>query len=127
MIRFGLGLVFACGLSQEASAGDVLPPGQAAKPHAENHCAALGEGFFAVNGSDACVKISGRISAGVGFGGGGGSGGSSGVTFESNRPNGFDTEAAASGDLRFNTGAGPARVYVEVKKNSGPRWVIDAQ
>jgi Porin subfamily len=127
MIRFGLGLILACLLSDAAGAGEILAPGQAAKPHAENHCAALGEGFFAVNGSDACIKISGRISAGFGFGGGGGSGGSSGLDFAGSRSNGFDTEAAVSGDVRFNTGAGPGRVYVEVKKNTNPRWVIDAQ
>ena len=34
------------------------------------HCRALGEGFFAVSGSDACIRISGYVAAGAEFGGG---------------------------------------------------------
>ncbi|WP_158814759.1 hypothetical protein [Methylocapsa sp. S129] len=126
MIRLSLGLVLASAAVQAASANDIQPP-QAAK--ADTHCATLGEGFFPVAGSNACIKISGRISAGAGFGSaGGGSTNAFGPHFGGNPANkGFDTEAAASGDLRFDTAAGPGRVYVGVRKDTNPRWIINGQ
>lgn len=125
MIRLRLGLtvaslIVASSASQSAFAGDAPEFGPSAKTQANAHCAALGEGFFAVAGSDACVRISGRISAGVGFAGPGparavepGIGGGA---------SGFDTQAAVSGDVRFDTAAGPARIYVGVRKDANPRW-----
>lgn len=126
MIRLGLGLIFASIAAQAASAGDALPSGDAARIHADAHCSALGEGFFPVNGSSACIKISGRISAGVGYGSGAASQNYSALRFAA-PPRGFDAETAASGDLRFDTAAGPARVYVGVRKDTSPRWVINGQ
>jgi hypothetical protein len=127
MIRLGLGLIFACMAAHAAHASDALPPAQPAKAHVDMHCAALGEGFFAVTGSSACIKISGRISAGVGYASGSASTNNSGPRFGAPPADGFDAEMAASGDLRFNTSAGPARVYVGVRKDTGPRWMIDGQ
>ena len=86
------------------------------------------KGFFAVAGSNACIKISGRISAGVGFEP------SSGAvrSFEPHiggnpADTAFDAAAAASGDLRFDTAAGPARVYVGVRKDTNPGWLVNGQ
>ena len=120
MVRWGVaGLVLASVTAQAARAGDV-PPFHPAKAPADNHCAALGEGFFAVAGSDACMKISGRISAGVGFarpvsGGAFGSHVAGGAS-------GFNTETAVTGDIRFNTEAGPGRIYIHVRGDTNPRW-----
>jgi hypothetical protein len=126
MIRLGSGIIVALIASHVANAGEMLPAGQG-KARANARCAALGEGFFPVAGSDACIKISGRISAGVGFGSGGGGGlsNSSSLDFNASRNNGSGAEAAATGDLRFDTSAGPGRVYLGVGKNS--HWVIDSQ
>jgi hypothetical protein len=120
MVRWGVtGLIFASLISQSALAGDVPQFVHAAKAPADNHCAALGEGFFAVTGSNACMRISGRISAGVGFEGPGLAG-----AFGSHlgAANGFNAETAVSGDVRFDTEAGPGRVYVRVRNDTNPRW-----
>jgi len=127
MIRLGIGLIFASSICSLASAGDLLPSGRAPKSPSNARCAALGEGFFPVAGSDACIKISGHVSAGVGFGSGGGSSGAPPLNFSGSQGNGFDSEVGAAGDLRFQTPAGPARVYVDVRKDTNPRWVIDSQ
>jgi Porin subfamily len=126
MIRQGLGLVFVSMAAHAASANDIMPAGQTDKPRADMHCSTLGEGFFAVAGSNACIKISGRISAGAGFGP------SSGAvrSFEpriGGNPADTAFDAAAAGDLRFDTAAGPARVYVGVRKDANPRWLVDGQ
>ena len=128
MIRQGLGLIFASMAAHAASANDIPPAGQSDKPRADMHCSTLGEGFFAVAGSNACIKISGRISAGVGFEP------SSGAvrSFEPHiggnpADTAFDAAAAASGDLRFDTAAGPARVYVGVRKDTNPGWLVNGQ
>jgi hypothetical protein len=127
MIRLGIGLIFASSVCGLASAGDLLPSGRVAKSPANTRCAALGQGFFPVAGSDACIKISGHVSAGVGFGSGGGSAGAPGLNFSASQANGFDSEVGAAADLRFQTPAGPGRVYVDVRKDTNPRWVIDSQ
>jgi hypothetical protein len=128
MIRQTLGLVFATLAAHSASASDTLPQGQAAKAHVDAHCSALGDGFFPVTGSNACIRISGHISAGAGFGSSGGSANSFGPRVGGNPANsGFDGEVAASGDLRFDTSAGPARVYIGVRKDTNSHWVIDGQ
>ena len=125
MIRQGLGLIFASMAIHTASAGDILAPGQADKAVVANHCSALGEGFFGVAGSNACIKISGRISAGAGLGTGAVN--SFGPRISGNPGNQAFAAEAAAGDLRFDNLAGPARVYVGVEKGTSPRWVIDGQ
>ena len=128
MIRQGLGLIFASMAAHAASANDILPAGQTDKARADMHCSTLGEGFFGVAGSSACIKISGRISAGTDFGPGGGAARSFAPRFGGNPADtAFDAAAAASGDLRFDTAAGPARVYVGVRKDTNPRWRFDGQ
>jgi hypothetical protein len=128
MIRLGIGLIFALSACGLASAGDVLQIGRVAKsPAANARCKALGEGFFPVAGSDACIRISGHVSAGVGFGSGGGSPGAPSLNFSGSQGNGFDSEMGVASDLRFQTPAGPGRVYVDIRKDTNPRWVIDGQ
>ena len=120
-------MIFASVAVHSADADDALSVIQAERPLANAHCAALGAGFFPVAGSDACIRISGRISAGVGFGASSGSAGSFGPRAAGAAANSFNAESAASGDLRFDTPAGPARVYVGVSTDANPRWVIDNQ
>ena len=125
MIRLGIGLILALSACGLASADDVLPIGRVAKSPTNARCKALGEGFFPVAGSDACIRISGHVSAGVGFGSGGGS---PGLNFSGSQGGGgFNTEIGATGDLRFQTPAGPGRVYVDIRRDSNPRWAIDSQ
>ena len=58
-------------------AGDAFAP--APQPTLDQaHCDALGDGFFAVAGSSACIKISGYVSAGTEFSIAGAKGASSG-------------------------------------------------
>jgi hypothetical protein len=127
MIRSGLALTFSALACHAASGGDILPSRQAANTPIDAHCAALGEGFFSVAGSTACIRISGHISAGVGFESSVGPVSSFGPHMGGAPATGFDSETAASGDLRFDTSAGPARVYVGARKDTNPRWVIDGQ
>jgi len=122
MNRWGLGLAFALVLSQGVFAGDLPPSAQAAKTRASAHCAALGEGFFPLAGSHACVRISGRISAGAGFGTGLARGGPASLDFDPSPANGLGGQAAAAGDLRFDTPNGPARIYLDVGNSASSRW-----
>jgi Porin subfamily len=128
MIRQGLGLVFVSMAAHAAGANDIMPAGQTDKARADIHCSTLGEGFFAVAGSNACIKISGRISAGAGFGPSSGAVRSFEPRIGGNPADtAFDAAAAASGDLRFDTAAGPARVYVGVRKDTNPGWLVNGQ
>ena len=127
MIRWVAGLLLASSLSPAAVAGDAWPVGQTGRAPVDTHCAGLGEGFFAVAGSSACIRISGRISAGAGFGTAKESTGSFGAPVGGAPASGFNTETAASGDLRFDTPAGPARLYVGVRRDTDPRWAADSQ
>ena len=123
MIRLSVGLIVASLAAPSTFAGDAPQFGQSAKKPVDAHCAALGEGFFAVAGSNACVRITGRISAGAGFAGPGPA-----RALDSHiggAASGFDAQAAVSGDIRFDTEAGPARIYVGVKKDTNPRWGAD--
>lgn len=118
-----LALVFCQGVV----AGDLPSSTQAAKTRANTRCAALGEGFFPVAGSDACVRISGHISAGAGFGTGAARGDSSSLNFDPSPRNGVGAEAAAAGDFRFDTPNGPGRIYLDVGKSANSRWLTDSQ
>ncbi len=125
MKRWGSGVALALVFAHGSLAGGLPTSTQAAKTRANGRCAALGEGFFAIAGSDACVKISGHISAGAGFGTGAAHGGPSSVAFGPNPLMG--AEAAVSGDLRFNTSSGPARVYLNVGNSTISHWTVDGQ
>jgi hypothetical protein len=90
---------------------------------ASARCAALGEGFFAVSGSTACIQISGHISAGIGFA----SSGAIGRSLYDAPTTGSFTEVGASADARFDTPMGPGRIYVNLNDASGSRWLVDNQ
>jgi hypothetical protein len=122
MGRLSFGLVAALLIVENAEAQSALP-GQADERAAANaHCAALGEGFFAVTGSSACMRISGHISAGVGFATAAASNGRS-----ASPATGSATEEGVSGDIRFDTPIGPGRIYVHVHNANGSRWLVDGQ
>src|ERR1700744_3203086 len=90
MIRLSVGLIAVSFAAHSAFAGDAPQFGPSATKPADAHCAALGEGFFAVAGSNACVRITGRISAGAGFAGPGPARAFGGAA------SGFDAQAAVS-------------------------------
>ncbi|MDE2016263.1 MAG: hypothetical protein KGI57_01010 [Hyphomicrobiales bacterium] len=71
-----------------ASAGELADP-----------CASYGPGFVKIEGSNSCIKVAGKIEAGVGSG----------------LPGGFGSGVAASVDARTPTAAGPLRTYIELK------------
>ena len=125
MIRWGAGLALALVLSQGVAAGDLSPSAQTAKARVNARCAALGEGFLPVAGSDACVRISGRISAGFGAGAGGGE--SSSPAFDPSPSNGAGAETAAAGDWRLDAPNGAGRVYPAAGNGANARWLIDSQ
>jgi hypothetical protein len=126
MIRSGLFVATAALFVQTAEASDVLLGVRSAPTNADLRCAALGDGFFAVAGSTACVQISGHISAGANFGSGAAAA-SATPHFTTPAASKFDGETAVSGDLRFDTFAGPGRVYVDVRKDAYSRWVNKSQ
>lgn len=126
MNRWGLGVLAAVAVAGAAHGEDGPTRGknpQAAEAAAANaHCAALGEGFFAVAGSSTCMRISGHVSAGVGFA----TGGAAAHGFSATR-SGDVTEEGVSSDVRFDTPMGPGRVYVHVQNANGSRWLVDGQ
>jgi len=120
MGRWGLGLLAAVAVLEAASAQEAPPSAERDKiaAAANAHCAALGPGFFAVAGSSACFRISGHISAGVGFAAAG---------HATAPPGGAFAEEGVSGDIRFDTPIGPGRIYVHVRDAEGPRWLAGPQ
>jgi len=120
MIRLGLSVIFGVLSASAALAGDPpnwRRPAVVAAP-ADARCAALGPEFFSVAGSQTCVRIIGYVSAGVGFG--------SAFPNRANidRPFGaappatrLGAQAAVTGDARFDTPLGPARIYVGAGRN----------
>jgi hypothetical protein len=107
--------------AQDAPTGPKTARAAEAAP-ANAHCAALGDGFFAVAGSSTCLRISGHVSAGVGFVAGGANGHAFAAPVTSSA-----TEGGVAGDMRFDTPMGPGRVYVNASGANGSRWVVDGQ
>jgi hypothetical protein len=122
----GLGLIMASLAANAASASDALPIEQTTRTPADARCSSLGEGFFAMEGSNACVRISGHISAGTGYGAGADSASSVRLRFGP-PPVGIPAVTAISGGLRFDGSTGGARVDFGALGNSNPRWVVDGQ
>jgi hypothetical protein len=124
MVRFGLGALAALAMVGAAPAQEASPNRQAPGDLAANaRCAALGEGFFAVSGSSACMQISGHISAGIGFA----SGGALGRPIDYSSTTGSFTEVGVSADTRFDTPIGPGRIYVHLNDANGSRWLVGNQ
>ncbi|HEY1940976.1 MAG TPA: porin [Roseiarcus sp.] len=103
-----------------ACAGDVLAPPEPAKAPNDPHCSALGEGFFAVTGSDACIRISGYVAAGAEFGGGLRPGRAP-APFDANATPAVHTYTGVSVDAQFDTPMGPGLIHVDGGRgNFGP-------
>ena len=113
MIRLGIGLILALSACGLASADDVLPIGRVAKSPTNARCKALGEGFFPVAGSDACIRISGYVAAGADFGGGSAPAWHAAPRFDSSSAAVMRTGGGVSLDARFDTPMGPGRIYVD--------------
>lgn len=97
-----------------ADAGESLAPvAQPTRSLGDARCNALGEGFFAVSGSDACIRISGYVAAGADFGSGSPSAWRGAPPFGSTTTTVTRTRVGASLDARFDTPMGPARIYVD--------------
>ncbi len=116
-----LGAVAACLVAGSALAGDPLTVGRPAAAASAARCSALGEGFFAVSGSSACIKISGYVAAGAVFGG---------VLPASARNFGpfgaapaapLRTRSGVSADARFDTPMGPGRLYIQLGRDGLPQ------
>jgi hypothetical protein len=72
-------------------------------------CRSHGEGFIGVAGSDACIRISGYVDAGVDF-----SASRGGRAAPPLAPATPAVRAGAALDTRFDTSMGPGRVYIEM-------------
>jgi hypothetical protein len=119
-------LIMASLAAHAASASETLPVEQTARTPADARCSSFGEGFFAMAGSNACVRISGHISAGTGYGAGADSASSARLRFGP-PPVGIPAVTATSGSLRFDGSSGAARTDFGSLGNSSPRWVVDGQ
>ncbi len=97
----------ACFAAAEARAGDSAAP----LSPAEARCRSHGDGSFAVAGSDACIRISGYVAAGADFSA---ARGGRGAPLLAPANPGLKTNAATALDTRFDTPAGPGRVYIEI-------------
>lgn len=111
MAALSLCALGGCLLAGTASAGDSSPPNSPAAPD-NARCSALGEGFFAVSGSDACVRISGYVAAGAEFGGGARVVAHEPEPFEGGSTTAFRTRTGVAADTRFDTPMGPGRLYI---------------
>jgi hypothetical protein len=107
--RAMLGATFslaACLAAAEVRAGDSVAPIAPSDARCHSH----GDGFFGVPGSDACIRISGYVDAGVDFSA---SRSGRGAPLAPTNP-ALKTGAAAALDTRFDTSMGPGRVYIEI-------------
>ena len=108
-----------CALGASLVAGSALagdspaPKTPAASPN-DARCSALGEGFFAVSGSDACIRISGYVAAGADFGGGLRGVSRDPAPFAAGPTTTFGTRTGVGADARFDTPMGPGRLYIQV-------------
>ena len=100
-----------------ARAADLGPPEPQRETPERARCKALGEGFFAVKGSTTCIRISGYVSAGMGFVEPGRIAAPTTGPFAPH-PFAYSTTEGAV-ESRFDTELGPGRVYVQV---GGANW-----
>jgi hypothetical protein len=117
--RGALFILASIALSGAALAGDVA----ALKPPTGDdlRCSALGEGFFPVAGSNACIRISGYVAAGADIGGGLHPVAHNAAPFEPAATSTLRTATGVAADARFDTPMGPGRIYVQVgHENFGP-------
>jgi hypothetical protein len=110
-----LGLGAAGAFAGAALAGEGFVPKQSAPD--QTRCKALGDGFFAVRGSDACVKISGYVASGVDFVGPF-HGGRNFGPFGARASSGAESSAGVSAEAHFDTPMGQGRLYIEMGRDS---------
>lgn len=113
LARWATCAVIGCLFTGPVVAGDGLTPEPPLKAPNDGHCKALGEGFFQVSGSDACIRISGYVAAGADFGGGSSPAWRASPRFESSSAAVTRTGGGVSLDARFDTPMGPGRIYVD--------------
>jgi hypothetical protein len=99
------------GAAEAADIGSSQTPREAPE---QIRCEALGEGYFAVKGSTACIRISGYVSAGMGFVEPGRIAAPTTGPFAPHAFGYSTTEGAVAVDSQFDTELGPGRVYVQV-------------
>jgi hypothetical protein len=101
---------FALGWTNHAAiAGDAVAPNAPPTP-GQARCNAIGEGFYAITGSTACIKISGYVAAGADFVELGAKSGGFAP-----RPNGgLTSQTAVGAEVRVDTPLGPGRLYVQI-------------
>jgi hypothetical protein len=103
-----------------ACAGDAQAPAEPMNTANRNHCSALGEGFFPVNGSDACIRISGYVAAGTDFGGGLRPAHAP-APFDAATTSALHTYTGVSVDAQFDTPMGPGVIHVDGgRRDFGP-------
>jgi hypothetical protein len=109
-----VGLVFAIAMANNAAfAGDLFEP--KAESADQARCNTLGEGYYAVKGSNACIKIGGYVAAGADFAAPAAKG--SGV-FAPKPSGGLTSQTAVSAEVHLDTPLGPGRLYVQVGRDS---------
>ena len=108
-----LGAVFSLAIGWTtcaAIAGDAVAPNAPPTP-GQARCNAMGEGFYAIAGSNACIRIGGYVAAGADFAAP--SAKAAGVFAP--RPNGgLTSQTAVSAEVRLDTPLGPGRLYVQI-------------
>ena len=109
-----------------AWAGDGASTRQGAQTSSNRHCAVYGPGYFAVKGSDTCIKISGYISAGTEFSSGP-TGAAANDIFNPPPSSHIDTGLGVASDMRFETAAGPGEVSIAVRRGPLQHFPLDAQ
>jgi len=117
-VSLSLCAVAASLVAGAAFAGDSFMPKQPEMKPNDARCSAQGDGFFAVSGSDACIKITGYVGAGAEFVGG--------LRYPSHNSGPFDaapasalrTRAGVGADARFDTPMGPGRLYIQVGRGN---------
>jgi hypothetical protein len=110
------GAIAASLVAGGAGAGDSSTPTQPVATTNSARCSAMGEGFFAVSGSDACIRISGYVASGVEFDGLRPAWRNSGP-FDGASTTALRTRVGTSADARFDTPMGPGRLYIQVGRD----------
>lgn len=104
--------VFAIAGAGFAHSADIGLAKTPAPIQADTRCAALGEHYFPVANSNACIKISGYVSGGIDFAPKGRLTNDRDL-FPNTGSGGF-ADLGVAGDVRFDTGYGPAQISIGV-------------
>ena len=114
VLRLGFLFSTLCFVTSVAEAADIGPPQPQPETVDQARCKALGEGYFAVKGSTSCIRISGYVSAGMGFVEPGRIAAPTTGPFAHHASTYSTTEGVVAVESRFNTELGPGRLYVQV-------------